>query len=516
MYKIKWELHVPAIKRYLTDDKYTIIPKYVKRYGKQNFKLQNDILFLNGKEIITDWKKKRSLISAEEELYGGQTKAYDRLRQKYINISRSDVESVFRGSERRQLKARYQPQKTNYLYSAQPGHIEIDLTFYRNQKIPVFGAIDLYSRYVYYKRLPNKRTTSVIDELKRFMKVFHSVSKFKIFKISTDSGSEFADLQSYIDTLRAEADAKVKPEPGKKKKKKTVIFYDKQVKSRKMIENLNNSLRQYVERIGWDTVSDLDKLIDNFVKSYNDSKHSTTKRTPNNMVTDDKPVGTRKFKRSGFVKSELKIGDLVRVYDPKRTEIKAKQKKNLRGKIKLSAKDYVKQFTSFHRGQAPHWTKQTFKVKNIIHGKKRETRYTLDKRQGTFFRHELQKVIEVTKRDPRIKILHRREKAKQRLADEVPIIRAAKFVGKEIILKYSDEQNPQNDDPATVLLVYKNHFIVFHNSLAMKYATLPEYVKMTGVKQSKKTIATWIKDNPDQIQNIKNEIDEHIQGILDS
>lgn len=517
MYKIKWELHVEGIKKYLTDDKYTIIPKYVKRFGKENFLLKNDKLFLNGKEIITDFKRKQTLISAEEELYGGQTKAYDRLRQKYINISRSDVEQIFRGSERRQLKARYQPQKNSYLYAGRPGHIEIDLTFYRNQKFPVFGAIDVYSRYVYYKRLPNKRTASVVEELKTFLKTFHAVSKFKVHKISTDSGSEFADFQKYIDSLRAEAEENDNKNDNKKKKKKTVIFYDRQVKSRKLIENLNNSLRQYVERVGWDTVSDLDKLIENFVKSYNASKHSTTKRTPNDMVAEESPIGVRKVKRvSGFTKAELRPGDTVRVYDPRRTEIKTQQKKKLKGKIKLSEKDYVKQFTSYHRGQEPHWTKETFKVKRVIHGRKRETRYTLHKKEGTFFRHELQKVVKVTKRDPRIKVMDRREKAKQRLKDEVPMIRAAKFVGKEIVLHYNDEEKPLVDDPATVLLVYKNHFIVFHNSLSMKYATLLEYKKMTGKKYPKRDVNTWININPEQIQTIKNEIDEHIQEILDS
>ena len=518
MHKIKWELHVPGIIRFFTNDDYTIVPKYVKRFGQQNFKVKNDVLFFKDKEIVTDFKRKQKLISAEEGLYGGQAKAYHRLRQKYINISRSDVEHIFRGSERRQLKARYQPQKNNFMYAGRPGHVEIDLTFYRGQKLPVFGVIDVYSRYVYYRRLPNKRTDSVVKELKRFLKLFHSISKYKVHKISTDSGAEFADFQAYIDDLRAKADDQDDQKKHvKKKKKKTVIFYDRQVKSRKLIENLNNSLRQYVERVGWDTVSDLDKLIENFVKSYNASKHSTTKKTPNDMVREEAPVGATKTKKlSGFVMAHLNIGDTVRVYDPRRTEIKAQQKKNLRGKIKLSEKDYVKQYTSFHRGQAPHWTKQTFKVSRIIHGRKRATRYVLKNKKGTFFRHELQKVARVTKFDPRVKILAKREKAKQRLINEVPMIRAAKFVGREIILHYSGEENPQVDDPATVLLVYKNHLIVFHDSLSITYATLPEFKKFTGAKHTKQNLSTWIKENDDAINNTKAEIDDHIQEILDS
>ena len=52
MYKFKWELHVEGIKNYLTDDKYTIIPKYVKRFGKENFYSRTTNFSLTAKKSL--------------------------------------------------------------------------------------------------------------------------------------------------------------------------------------------------------------------------------------------------------------------------------------------------------------------------------------------------------------------------------------------------------------------------------------------------------------------------------
>ena len=169
-----------------------------------------------------------------------------------------------------------------------------------------------------------------------------------------------------------------------------------------MIEALNGTLRRYIERIGWDTIKELDLLIEKFLASYNLSKHKTTKKAPVdllNMSRSDekeeskrqKKAGQKRMRGPGFKLAKLSVGDKVRVYDPKRREIKEEQKKQLKGKIKLSDKDYVKQYTSHHMGQDPHWTKTVYKIVRIIKGTRTE-RYVLENRKGTFLRSELQKV----------------------------------------------------------------------------------------------------------------------------
>ena len=278
-------------------------------------------------------------------------------------------------------------------------------------------------------------------------------------------------------------------------------------------------MRRYVERVGWDTIADLDKLIESFVETYNDTKHSATKKIPNELVAVAKEkVGDFAMRKQaggpGFTKAKLSVGDKVRLYDPKRKEIKAEEKEALKGKIKLNEDDYVKQYTSSHRGTTPHWTKKVYTIKQIREGKKRATRYVLKEKKGAWFRHELQKAYEITKVDPRKKVLEERKKKAEKFQEMLPKpVRAAKYVGKEYIIKYGDEKEARNKDPATILAVYKNFLITFHESLLITFANEKELRKATGKVYAKADVKTWIRDNPDDMDRVHREIDETIEEI---
>lgn len=491
---IRWEKHIEKIKLFFTDKNRTIEPKYVKRFGAKNFKVTGNKVYLFDKEIIVDKEQKLKIIHDEDEKYGGVRKAHDRISRKYIGISRIDVEKGFRGSERRQMKQSYHPQKVNQIFAPRPGHVEIDLTFYRGQNIPVFGAIDVYSRYIYYKRVPNKRTATVLVVLKEFIKKFKEVTKFPVYKISTDSGVEFADFKKFADSH--------KEEHG------TTLTYDRQVKSRKLIENLNKSLRLYIERIGWDTIADLDALVSKFVESYNDSRHSTTKQIPNEMVKEAIEQPRVERKTTGYKMAKLKRGDTVRLYDPRRLDIKKEMKERLKGKIKLNDDDYVKRFTSFHRGQAPHWSNTVYTVKTVMIGKKRATRFLLNGKKGFFFRHELQKVTPITKKDPRKRVLARRQNIEKRFDELTPnSVRKSKYERKEMIIHYNDEEKPRTDDKAICMLVYRDHLIVIHDSKLLTFASEKEIVRVSNKTHTKKEIERWVKLNEKEIQQTQKDID---------
>ena len=495
VFNIKWEKHIAYIKGFLSGKKG--VPKYVKRYGAENFKMKDSDVCIFNRKLVLDQDEKNKIIDAEDEKYGGLNKAFERISRKYIGISRSDVQKRFRGSERRQMKQTYHPQKVNQIFAARPGHVEIDLTFYRNQKIPIFGAIDVYSRYIYYKRVPNKQAASVVVALKEFIKKFESVTKFKVFKISTDSGVEFADFKKYIEET-----------PQR-------IIYDRQVKSRKMIENLNKSLRMYVERIGWDTIADLDDLVAKFVESYNDSKHSTTKKIPNEMVKEAVAVERPTKPTSGYRMAKLEKGDTVRLYDPRRLDIKEKMKETLKGKIKLKESDYVKRYTSFHRGQDPHWSNKIYTIKEVHVGKKRANRYLLNEKKGFFFRHELQKVVPITKEDPRKKIMSRREKVAERYKELIPkSVRKSKYERKDMIIHYEDEDEPRTNDKATCLMVYRDHLIVAHESELFTFAKESEVSRVFNKTHTKAKVAKWIKNTEVQIANAKSEIDTEFDDYM--
>ena len=213
-----------------------------------------------------------------------------------------------------------------------------------------------------------------------------------------------------------------------------------------MIESLNRTLRRYIERVGWDTLKELDELIEKFVQTYNQSKHTTTKKAPIDLINVDEDAevkeadkqykaGKKRMNKKGFVKAELKVGDTVRIYDPKRVEIKAKQKEALKGKIKLSEDDYVKQYTSKHRGQEPHWTKTVYIIERVMGGK-RAKRYLLIGKKGAFMCSELQRVSKITKEDPRRAKKAAQQKVKDKLlARRPPPVRYVKYIDKYVYFK---------------------------------------------------------------------------------
>ena len=355
---VNWAGIAHYILRYL-DGKTKQTPRLVRIHGKDKFKEKDGALYVYGREVIVDVKKKFKILNREEENYGGQRKASDRINRKYFGISRSDVTNFFGASERRQLKARRQKIKKveSFVYASSPGTLQVDLTFYRGQNIPVFGAVDVFSRYAYYERVPNKRADFVVKAMKNcvahFQKLFPEGTR--IVKVSSDAGVEFqAEFKAYL--------------------KQNKIFYDKQVRSRKMIESLNRTLRRYVERVGWDKISELDELIAKFMTTYNQSKHNTTKKRPIDLVKlqgqkrkseakEQHREGKKRVGKSkGFNVAELKVGDKVRIYDPKRREIKAKQKEKLKGKAKLSEKDYVKKIHQFQFRKPLHQFRVIFQL----------------------------------------------------------------------------------------------------------------------------------------------------------
>ena len=504
MSNFKWEKHAPIVKRFLTDKKQNVVPKVVKTFGVEHFKVDNNKLFLFNREIVIDDKRLKEIIDKAEESYGGVKKSHWKVMRSYINVSRNKLQKYFAGSERRQLKQRFRTSKKtgNFIHASTPGNLQIDLTFYRGQKVPVFGAVDIFSRWAYYERVTSKKSSLVIEAIKRCVAEFQKVSKHKVYNLASDAGSEFKG---------AAKDWLVKNH----------IHYDQQAKSRKLIESLNSTLRKYIERVGFGTLKELDDLIESFNETYNDTRHASTNKVPNELVAMEpkqkeiKEEAKRQFneKKSkmgeskGFQLAKISISDMVRIYDPRRKEIKSDQKKKLKGKIKLGKDDWVKKYSSKHRGPDPDWSKTTYKVIKIIIGK-RAPRYKVEGRKETFLRSEIQKVVPITKKDPRRKKLDLKKIRDAKLQELIPDpVRKKKYLGKEIIIHYKNDKDPTDDDPAVVIDIYRDYLIVFHTT-DMATCIVPEIVKMTGKTTKKAILKTWIDENPDVVQNMKTSIDE--------
>jgi len=83
-------------------------------------------------------------------------------------------------------------------------------------------------------------------------------------------------------------------------------------------------------------------------------------------------------------------------------------------------------------------------------------------------------------------------------------VRKEKYLRKELIVK------DYPDIPAVVLEIYKNHMIVFYDSNEISWVRLEEVAKLSGKTTSKSEVETWKKDNPDEINHARKEIDEEI------
>ena len=128
----------------------------------------------------------------------------------------------------------------------------------------------------------------------------------------------------------------------------------------RIIESLNGVLRRYVERIDWETKSDLASLIERFCREYNSSPHKTLgEKTPEQVIAIHgktalkveaerqfaaklKKVGKNKFKLK-----KLEVGSLVRI-------------SLLTDKEELG-----------HHGEKPLWSKELYKVIKILKSSRR-------------------------------------------------------------------------------------------------------------------------------------------------
>ena len=51
---MKWEKHAEIVRNFLQDEWRTFTPKVMKVFGKNNFQLKNEKLYLFEREIVTD------------------------------------------------------------------------------------------------------------------------------------------------------------------------------------------------------------------------------------------------------------------------------------------------------------------------------------------------------------------------------------------------------------------------------------------------------------------------------
>jgi hypothetical protein len=367
------------------------LPRVMRLYGRANFELRGSRVFAFGREIVHTEKRRKEILDDNMERFGGGQKLYSRLNTSFLGISRSDVVSRHRKEERRQLKA--EPQvpagKRTFIVAARPGYFQMDLTFYHGAKIVVFGIVDVFSRWCYYEIIKRKTPKAVLHVLEKAFAAFKTVAPHhKIYKVQADSGGEFKGaVKTFLDAYNEGGE--LIAQGARKGELKHKLLYRQVAQPQRLIESLNGTLRQHVERVDWGRKAELVRIIREFVLDYNNSVHTSTRERPNDLVILRDDELKREHKRQMArgresvkgVKTrgvrELKIGALVRMY-------------------RFPSKKAIG-----HRGTKPHWTKTIYVVKRIVKSTRGASRYKLERRDGNavagmFFRDRLLEIEEPT------------------------------------------------------------------------------------------------------------------------
>ena len=177
-------------------------------------------------------------------------------------------------------------------------------------------VIDLFSRYAWVIPLKNKKGDSIVEG---FKKILYDSNR-KPNKISVDHGSEFYNnkLKSFL----KENDIEIY----------STFNEGKSVVAERFIKTLKNKIYKHMPTIGKNVYFN---FLDEFVKVYNNSIHSSIKVKPKD-VTDDSFV---EYSEETNKKSpKFKVGDNVRI---------SKYKNN------------------FAKGYTPNWSEEVFVVNKV-------------------------------------------------------------------------------------------------------------------------------------------------------
>ena len=150
MHRARWGTDLDIILRfYRRKPRPKQVPRLIRRFGKEHFKIEKNTIFYKNREIVHDDKRRAEIIEKEnlEESYGGARVLFHRLQKKYIGIPLRYIQSYLMESERRQLKQRKQSSKNHrsFIHEPRPGSLQMDLTFYHSAKFVVFGGIIYFS-----------------------------------------------------------------------------------------------------------------------------------------------------------------------------------------------------------------------------------------------------------------------------------------------------------------------------------------------------------------------------------
>ena len=310
--------------------------------------------------------------------YGGVDALYKLMRKKGHNVTRKDVKNWLAEQEaynlhkpvrRRFVRRKIYAKGIDYLWQADLVDVS-HLADYNDGNRYLLTVIDVFSKFAWVIPLKKKDSKAVMEA---FETIF---LQRKPLKLQTDKGKEFVNVafQKRLNELG-------------------ISFYVSQYEDIKasIAERFNRTLKTKMWKYFThkETYKYID-VLDDMVRSYNDTYHRTIGKSPSSVTkADERTLHNKMYGTvaAAEIKPKLKSGDRVRISKTRRI---------------------------FDKGYLPNWTEEIFTISEAF--KTNPPTYKLhdysgDPIEGTFYEHEVQRVIKVDDVYKIEKILNTRKRA---------------------------------------------------------------------------------------------------------
>ena len=319
----------------------------------------------------------KELVNDPETVRFGRDSFYNKIKEKYSNISKLKAFNYLKSQEAYQLHLPLKPRRTIKSITVDgPGkYYQMDLIILKIKDLAQFNSgykyilniIDVFSKFLWSYALKSKSGAALANVLTSWLDQL----KEKPTIVQSDNGTEFKNNE--VDKIFKDRDVRR-------------IYSDSYTpQSNGGVERVNYTMKKLLFSLLTQKKSKrwIDILGD-VVNNYNSSIHSTTEETPQSIENDDannKKVNLRI--RAKRVQQpdlhNLKVGDAVRISKI----VESTTRKNL----------------IFRSAYNENWSRDIYYISKIIQSRKNTTqsRFQVEDKDktdvGTYYAYELQKII---------------------------------------------------------------------------------------------------------------------------
>lgn len=346
-------------------------------YGKMS-------LWYDGKQIVPEERIQNvltKLYQSPSTFSNSRDRFYGRVIQKFIGISRRVVQDFLSNQESYQMHKPVIKQKTvKPIITEHPNtRYQIDLVdmstyaYWNGGYHFLLTIVDLFSKKAWVYALKNKTAAGVR------LKIKHLLEAGNVPRImQSDRGPEFLSLKSLLEKYGT----------------KQILSQPYKPTSQGAVESFNKTFKRLL--FGWMTQYHTKKWIDIFyavLDNYNNSKHSTTKKIPNDIhlkTNEELPDGYREVEAevAGNIKKTANKLINSKVYPGRLTKGTDVRISNWVNPNERKRKTFAKKYL-------PNWSREIYSIVSVSTGGFGREQYTLKDADGNrlsnkFYRDEIQ------------------------------------------------------------------------------------------------------------------------------